>query len=50
MLIIRCMLVIKWRWNEKLGGFNRNTMKNHVLCNLSYATKKYPLKLIWIGS
>jgi len=50
MFIIRCMLVKKWRWGEKLGGFNRNIMKNHVLCNLFYATKKYPLKLIWIDS
>jgi hypothetical protein len=28
---------IKVKW--KIGGFNRNTMKNHVLCNLSYVIK-----------
>jgi hypothetical protein len=25
---------------------DHNTMKNHVLCNLSYATKKCPLELV----
>jgi hypothetical protein len=25
---------------------DHNTMRNHVLCNLSYATKKCPLELV----
>jgi hypothetical protein len=30
--------------------FDPHTMRNHVLCNLSYATKKCPLELVWVAN
>jgi hypothetical protein len=40
---------------QKIGALGQNsptfhTMRNHVLCNLSYGTNKCPFKLVWIAN